>query len=109
LVIASFYIAAKVHDCHVFLRCKLHSKKNKVDNIPQRKPIINASQEKVATVLSNCFHAEDFRDEIKPLCNSMLGGTMNSFKTRILNFVVNNRMYQGMFYYNNIQKVLPKK
>ncbi|KAF0892782.1 hypothetical protein E2562_017745 [Oryza meyeriana var. granulata] len=76
-------------------RYKLHSKNNKVDNIPQRKPIINASQEKVATVLSNCFHAEDFRDEIKPLCNSMLGGTMNTFKTRVLNFVVNNRTYQG--------------
>ncbi|KAG8052455.1 hypothetical protein GUJ93_ZPchr0001g32872 [Zizania palustris] len=76
-------------------RYKLHSKKNKLDNLPQRKPMINASEEDVATGLSNCFHAEDFRDETKPLCNSIMGGTTNTLKTRILNFVVNNRMYQG--------------
>ncbi|KAL5227800.1 hypothetical protein ABZP36_016065 [Zizania latifolia] len=73
----------------------IHSKKNKVVNLPQRKPMINASQEKVATGLSSCFHAEDFRDETKPLCNSIMGGTTNTLKTRILNFVVNNRTYQG--------------
>uniref|UniRef100_A0A0D9XJ96 Uncharacterized protein n=1 Tax=Leersia perrieri TaxID=77586 RepID=A0A0D9XJ96_9ORYZ len=76
-------------------RYKVHSKKNKVDNLPQRKPMINASQDKVATILSNCFHPEDFRDEIKPLCNSMMGGSMNTLKTRKLDFLINNRTYQG--------------
>ncbi|VAH03591.1 unnamed protein product [Triticum turgidum subsp. durum] len=77
-------------------RHQLHNKKNKVDNLSNnRKSMINASREKVVTLLSNCFHTEDYKDELRPLCNSMLNGTINSFRTRILNFVVTNRSYQG--------------
>ncbi|VAH15715.1 unnamed protein product [Triticum turgidum subsp. durum] len=77
-------------------RHQLHNKKNKVDKLSNnRKPMINASREKVVTLLSSCFHTEDYKDELRPLCNSMLSGTINSFRTRILNFVVANRSYQG--------------
>uniref|UniRef100_A0ACD5TJZ1 Uncharacterized protein n=1 Tax=Avena sativa TaxID=4498 RepID=A0ACD5TJZ1_AVESA len=76
-------------------RHQLHNKKTKVDKLPARKPMINASREKVATLLSSCFHTEDYKDEIRPLCNSMLSGSINSSKTRILNFVIANRAYQG--------------
>lgn len=78
-------------------RHQLHNKKNKVDKLSNnRKPMINASREKVVTLLSSCFHTEDYKDELRPLCNSMLSGTINSFRTRILNFVVANRSYQGL-------------
>ncbi|OEL29892.1 hypothetical protein BAE44_0009088 [Dichanthelium oligosanthes] len=75
-------------------RYQLHSKKNKVDKIPQRKPMINASQD-VARCLSSCFHTEDYIDTMRPLCNSMISGTINTCKTRVINFVSTNRMYQG--------------
>lgn len=58
--------------------------------------MINASQEKVATLLSSCFHTEDYKDDLRPLSSSMLSGTINSSKTRILNFVVANCSYQGL-------------
>ncbi|XP_062201424.1 protein PHYTOCHROME-DEPENDENT LATE-FLOWERING-like isoform X2 [Phragmites australis] len=75
-------------------RYQLHNKKNKVDKIPQKKSMVNASQD-VARFLSSCFHTEDYIDTIRPLCNSMISGTINTCKTRIINFVGTNRMYQG--------------
>jgi hypothetical protein len=77
-------------------RHQLLNKKNKVEKLPPRKPMINASREKVATLLSSCFHTEDYKDETRPLCNSMLCGSINSSKTRVLNFVMANRAYQGL-------------
>jgi hypothetical protein len=82
--------------CIFCVRHQLLNKKNKVDKLAPRKPMINASREKVATLLSSCFHTEDYKDETRPLCNSMLSGSINSSKTRILNFVMANRAYQGL-------------
>ena len=102
VVVISFHIVTIA--AVICFRYQLHSKKNKVDKIPQRKPMINASQD-VARCLSNCFHTEDYIDTIRPLCNSMISGTINTCKTRIINFVSSNRMYQGMFYRYFAKKV----
>ncbi|KAL6883706.1 hypothetical protein ACP4OV_011120 [Aristida adscensionis] len=75
-------------------RYQLHNKKNKVEKIPPRKPMVNANQD-VAGYLSSCFHTEDYIDTTRPLCNSIINGTINTCKTRIINFVSTNRMYQG--------------
>jgi hypothetical protein len=79
----------------VFLfRYHLHSKKNKVDKIPQRKPLVGVNQD-VAKCLSSCFHTDDYLDTTRPLCNSMISGSINTWKTRIINFLSTNCMYQG--------------
>jgi hypothetical protein len=71
----------------VFLfRYQLHSKKNKVDKIPQRKPLLCANQD-VARCLSSCFHTDDYIDTTRPFCNSMITGSINTCKTRIINFL----------------------
>ncbi|WVZ58745.1 hypothetical protein U9M48_008985 [Paspalum notatum var. saurae] len=74
-------------------RYQLHNKKKKVDTIPQRKPITKSQE--VVRCLSSCFHTEDYIDTTRPLCNSMISGTINTCKSRVINFVSTNRIYQG--------------
>nr|KJB57011.1 hypothetical protein B456_009G145100 [Gossypium raimondii] len=73
----------------VTMRCQLNRKKNKVDEYHVRKPSTH-STELVSPFLSNFSSNEDFKDESKPLSKSLFGGSVNTYKTRILNFVQGN-------------------
>lgn len=74
-------------------RYQLFNKK-KFDKISQKKTIINRNQN-VAGCLNSCFHSEDYIDTTRPLCNSMISGTINTCKGRVINFVSTKDMYQG--------------
>lgn len=92
----------------ILFRYQLFNKKNKVDKISQKKTITNQNHQDVARCLNSCFHSEDYIDTTRPLCNSMISGTINTCKTRVINFVSTNRMYQGMLYRHFAEKV-PRK
>jgi hypothetical protein len=94
---------------HILFRYQLLNKKNKVDKISQKKTITNQSHPDVARCLNSCFHSEDYIDTTRPLCNSMISGTINTCKTRVINFVSTNRMYQGMLYRHFAEKVHRKE
>ncbi|XP_008782992.2 protein PHYTOCHROME-DEPENDENT LATE-FLOWERING-like isoform X1 [Phoenix dactylifera] len=76
-------------------RYHLNLKKNKVDDCPARKPVTHANQ-KVATCLSDSLNVENFRDPIRPMSRSVLGGTINTCKTRTICFVRAEHMYQAV-------------
>ena len=48
--------------------------------------------------LSSDLNSENFRDETctMPLSKSLVGGSMNVCKTRVLNFVQTDRILQGL-------------
>lgn len=78
------------------VRYQLNGKKNKVDNY-SRKPNSYPAQHLMAC-LSNVSNNEDFKDDscVSPLSKSLVGGSMNICKTRILNFV---EQVQGALYH----------
>ncbi|KAL3839244.1 hypothetical protein ACJIZ3_023835 [Penstemon smallii] len=87
----------------VTMRCQLNSKKNKVDELPIRKPTTFSAQ-LLASLLSSESNSENLKDECKmPLSKSLVGGNMNACKTRILNFVQTERILQGNGY-----QIVPK-
>lgn len=90
----------------ILFRYQLFNKK-KFDKISQKKTIINRNQN-VAGCLNSCFHSEDYIDTTRPLCNSMISGTINTCKGRVINFVSTKDMYQGMLYRHFAEKV-PRK
>ncbi|KAL2555040.1 Spt20 family [Forsythia ovata] len=78
------------------LRYHLNSKKNKVDPHPIRQPNAYSAQE-LMLHLSSDSNNENLKDETckMPLSRSLVGGSMNVCKTRILNFVQTERILQG--------------
>lgn len=61
-----------------------------------RRPRVYDKQSLVAC-LSNLSNEEDFKDEDKALSKSILGGSMNTCKTRVMNFARMERVMQGLF------------
>ncbi|PPR87979.1 hypothetical protein GOBAR_AA32715 [Gossypium barbadense] len=86
----------------VTMRCQLNRKKNKADEYHVRKPSTHSPQ-LVSAFLSNFSSNEDFKDESKPLSKSLFGGSVNTYKTRILNFVQGERVVQG-----NLVSLVPR-
>ncbi|XP_072977572.1 protein PHYTOCHROME-DEPENDENT LATE-FLOWERING [Typha angustifolia] len=76
-------------------RCQLNIRKKKVDNFPARKPMAYERQQ-LAYCLSDSCIAEDFTDPVRPISRSLLGGTINTYKNRIMNFVRTEHIYQGV-------------
>ncbi|KZV27543.1 hypothetical protein F511_04594 [Dorcoceras hygrometricum] len=86
----------------VSMRCQLNRKKNKVDEYTIRKPNAFSSQQLLLQLSSDPSN-ETLNDETckMPLSKSLIGGNMNVFKTRILNFLQTERAIQG----NGVQYV----
>ncbi|XP_009382963.2 protein PHYTOCHROME-DEPENDENT LATE-FLOWERING [Musa acuminata AAA Group] len=74
-------------------RYQLNIKKNTVDEYPAREPVQYSTQQ-LAFYLSDSFNCEDFTDQIKPMSKSLIGGTINTYKARTMNFLRSERLYQ---------------
>lgn len=81
----------------VYVRHPLNCKKEKGDECPVRKPNAYSAQE-VSFCLSNASNPEDFKDETctMPLSKSLVGGSINICKLRVLNFVHAEDVLQGL-------------
>ncbi|XVF74276.1 hypothetical protein PTKIN_Ptkin13bG0097200 [Pterospermum kingtungense] len=86
----------------VTMRYQLNSKKNKVEEYHVRKPSTHSPQ-RLATCLASLCGNEDFKDDSNRLSKSLFGGSMNTYKTRILNFVQGDRVVQG-----NLVSLVPR-
>lgn len=75
-------------------RYRLNCKKNKADDYSLRKTNIYSPQS-LSVCLSNAFNNEDYKDDAGPLSKSLICGSMNIPKTRVLNFVQAERGVQG--------------
>lgn len=80
--------------CSIY-RYQLNCKKHKVDDY-SRRPRAYARQSLIVC-LQNLSNDEDFKDEDKALSKSIFGGSMNTCKTRIMNFLMLERVMQGIF------------
>ncbi|XP_028752169.1 protein PHYTOCHROME-DEPENDENT LATE-FLOWERING isoform X2 [Neltuma alba] len=86
----------------VTMRHQLNCKKNKVDDCPIRKQN-SYSPQHVAVCLANASSNEGFKDDTKSLSKSLVGGSMNVSKIRILSFWLPERVVQG-----NVVSLVPK-
>lgn len=79
----------------VTARFKLNSKKNKVDDHPLKNSNTYSAQQ-LMLYLSSDTNTENLKDESckMPLSKSLVGGSMNICKTRVLNFVPPDRSVQ---------------
>ncbi|PIN09556.1 hypothetical protein CDL12_17857 [Handroanthus impetiginosus] len=86
----------------VTMRCQLNRKKSKADEYPMRKPNTYSAQ-KLMACLSSDSNNENLKDETckMPLSKSLVGGSMNVCKIRILNCIQSERIIQG----NSVQFV----
>ncbi|KAL6568319.1 hypothetical protein OROHE_004003 [Orobanche hederae] len=78
----------------VSMRCQLNHKKNKVDEYTRRKPNAYSAQE-LMRYLSSDSNNEILNDETYKLSKSLIAGSMNVSKTRIMNFIQTERIIQG--------------
>ena len=81
--------------CHGIFRYQLNCKKHKVDEY-SRRPRSYVPQ-RLMVCFSGLSNNEDFKDEEKALSKSILGGSMNTCKTRVINFLRMERVMQGRF------------
>lgn len=77
-----------------FYRHQLHFKPKKPDQ-PIKKQNTYSSQ-RVAAHLANATNNEGLIDESSSLSKSLLGGSMNACKMRVLSFIWNERVVQGL-------------
>lgn len=83
--------------CYFLLfRFQLNSKKSKVAQ-PANVKVSGFSANLLPTHLLNDSNSDNLKDEscILPLSKSLVGGSMNVCKTRILNFIQTERILQG--------------
>ncbi|KAJ4909438.1 Spt20 family protein [Raphanus sativus] len=85
----------------VAARYQLNCKKHKVDDY-SRRPRSYVPQ-RLMVCFSGLSNNEDFKDEEKALSKSILGGSMNTCKTRVINFLRMERVMQG-----NVAAAVPK-
>ncbi|KAG6428824.1 hypothetical protein SASPL_106861 [Salvia splendens] len=80
----------------VAMRFQLNCKKGKVEEYPIRKPNAFSAQQ-LMSHFSSDSNNENLKDETcqMPLSKSLVGGSMNVCKTRILNFIQAERILQG--------------
>lgn len=93
-VIAFYFLLVDPAFCSIS-RYQLNCKKHKVDEYSRRPR--SYAQQSLMLCLSKLSNNEDFKDEDKALSKSILGGSMNTCKTRVLNFVRVERVMQGLF------------
>ncbi|WOL02656.1 hypothetical protein Cni_G11375 [Canna indica] len=74
-------------------RYQLNAKKKKVDDYPSRETMQRSTQQ-LANYLSDSLHCEDFTDQIKPMSGSIIGGSINTYKSRTMSFMRNERVFQ---------------
>ncbi|XWS12183.1 hypothetical protein CRYUN_Cryun37aG0068000 [Craigia yunnanensis] len=86
----------------VTMRYQLNSKKNKVEEYHVQKSSTHSPQ-LLSTCLASLSSNENFEDDLNPLSKSLFGGSMNTYKTRILNFVQGERVVQG-----NVVSLVPR-
>ncbi|KAF8099518.1 hypothetical protein N665_0242s0005 [Sinapis alba] len=82
-------------------RYQLNCKKHKVDEY-SRRPRSYVPQ-RLMVCISSLSNNEDFKDEEKALSKSILGGSMNTCKTRVINVLRMERIMQG-----NVPAAVPK-
>lgn len=80
----------------VTARHRLYRKKNKVDDLAMVKPCVYQTQE-LQGHLSTDSSNEIFKDDMNkfPLSKSLVGGSTNICKTRVLNFIQSEHIIQG--------------
>lgn len=76
-------------------RYQLNCKKHKVDEYCRRPR--SYDQGYLMDCLPKLSNNEEFKDEYKVLSKSILGGSMNTCKTRVMNFLRVDRVMQGLF------------
>jgi hypothetical protein len=81
----------------VAARYQLNCKKHKVDEY-SRRPRVYAKQP-LTVCLSNLSNEEVFKDEDEALSKSIFGGSMNTYKTRVIHFGQMERVMQGLFFF----------
>ncbi|KAK0587036.1 hypothetical protein LWI29_016407 [Acer saccharum] len=87
----------------VNMRYKLSSKKNKVDDYPIRKPRAYSAHN-LSVFLSNASNNEDFKNDAWPLSKSLVGGSMNICKARVINFLRHpERIVQGSVMFHRLR------
>ncbi|KAI9119818.1 hypothetical protein K1719_009207 [Acacia pycnantha] len=75
-------------------RLKLNCKKNKAEDYPIKKQNSHSPQD-FAVRLAEAFSNEGLNDDTKSLSKSLVGGSMNVSKIRILSFWLPERVLQG--------------
>lgn len=75
-------------------RYQLNCKKNKID---ANRKASKYSVQQLSTLLCSISNNEDFKDDVWPLSKSLVSGSMNNCKTRIINFLQQDRALQGLF------------
>ncbi|XP_022723261.1 LOW QUALITY PROTEIN: ataxin-2 homolog [Durio zibethinus] len=78
----------------VTMRYQLNSKKSKGEEYHIQKPSTHSPQ-LLSACLTSLSSNEDFKNDLYPLSKSLFGGSMNTYKTRILNFVQGDHVVQG--------------
>lgn len=92
------YFFVLTYNVLISVRHQLNCKKNKVDDYPIRK-LNSYSPQNLAVCLSNASSNEGLKDETKSLSRSLVGGSMNVSKIRVLTFWLPERVVQGMLKY----------
>ncbi|CAA7052455.1 unnamed protein product [Microthlaspi erraticum] len=77
----------------VAARYQLNCKKHKVDEYSRRPR--SYAQQALLVCFSNLSNNEEFKDEDRALSKSILGGSMNTCKTRVMNFLRGHHVMQG--------------
>ncbi|KAG5380876.1 hypothetical protein IGI04_028718 [Brassica rapa subsp. trilocularis] len=85
----------------VAARYQLNCKKHKVDEYCRRPR--SYDQGYLMDCLPKLSNNEEFKDEYKVLSKSILGGSMNTCKTRVMNFLRVDRVMQG-----NVSSLVPR-
>ena len=76
-------------------RYQLNFKKSgKVKMIPPQK-LKPPTSHNIANYLSNAFTNEDYSDSMGPMSRSLLNGTVNTARMRVLTFARHEHFYQG--------------
>lgn len=80
-------------------RHQLNVKNKKVDNHPMKPNTY--STHPLAAFLSTASNNEDFKDDAstRSLSKSLVGGSINTCKIRVLKFMQPERIPPGLFYY----------
>ncbi|KAF5732101.1 hypothetical protein HS088_TW18G00790 [Tripterygium wilfordii] len=86
----------------VTMRHQLKPKKIKIDDNSIRKPKIFSPQH-LSTCLSNSSNNEDFKDDVNVLSNSLVGGSTNVCKMRIISFIHGDRVGNVVSYVPRVQ------
>ncbi|KAF2593993.1 hypothetical protein F2Q70_00045322 [Brassica cretica] len=85
----------------VAARYQLNCKKHKVDEYCRRPR--SYDHQYLMDCLPKLSNNEEFKDEYKVLSKSILGGSMNTCKTRVMNFLRVDRVMQG-----NVSSLVPR-